>query len=133
MRTGTAPVSYMPLPGATPTPADMHQAAAAPSQEMAANMQRANAAHHMVAWTIAIVLAIYLGLAFFFNREKPREALKLSNIRINGFNFLNITFTAILGIVLVKIALTKMAAVKSSWLRWLSVPAHHLLAFVQGA
>lgn len=61
-------------------------------------------------WLLVTFIALYLVWAALEQHQRIKEAVSPSNIAINARNILFVGFTAIVGIVWLKIAMTKLTA-----------------------
>jgi len=63
---------------------------------------------------------LYFGWAWISQNERIRESLQVSNIAANIHNILTVTVMAIIGIVGLKVATTKLAAMNVPGAAWLA-------------
>jgi uncharacterized protein YacL len=69
-----------------------------------------NGAVNAIPWVIVSFVVLYLVWAMVEQHERVRNAIEPSNVAINVRNLAFVAFTAILGIVILKVAFTKLTA-----------------------
>lgn len=69
-----------------------------------------NGAVTAIPWVVVTFVVLYLVWAVVEQHERIQNAVEPSNVAINVRNLIFVAFTAILGIVLIKVAFTKLTA-----------------------